>query len=125
MAEVWSIKGISPAERETITRGAEAAGVPIGRYIVHACVALDATQPMPARETEEAWRRFERMVRLAVELRDHRDGPARAARRLLRAGIEAEGGRLFPGPGTAPGRPETFIEGKANTVLSIVKEGAG
>lgn len=121
MADVWSIKGITAPERETITKAATAAGLPIGRFIVQACVALDATQPRPEREAEASWLRFERMVRLAADIAGNKDAPSRAARRLLRAGIEAEGGAIFNGPGHIPA---PAIEGRATvTPLTIVKGG--
>jgi hypothetical protein len=118
MADVWSIKGITTDERARITRAAEAADVPIGRHIVRACQAFDATQPLPQAEREAALARFERMARLAFEISGTKDQATRMARRTLTALLKIEaasiGAELSTPSRVARTPPAPMIEGRAD-----------
>lgn len=114
MADVWSIKGITLAEREGITKDAREADMPIGRYLVRGwqCLAHGANgmgPPRPDRDMTAALDRFERMARLAHEISGAKDAASRTARRILRHALEAES--LLPSPSPKP-LPK-MIEGNA------------
>jgi len=108
MADVWSIKGITPKEREDITQMAKAIDVPIGRFIVRACVAFAQgdNAAMPERERQQHWDHFERMMRLAHETTGSKDRASQAGRRILRAAIEAQATIITPGQGQPTKPPQ-------------------
>lgn len=117
MADVWSIKGITAEERGQITTAAKAADIPISRFIVRACMAAigGGTVPLPVpvapQNGAHGLDRFERMARLAHEIRDGKSRGCMAAKRALASMIEAEAATLLPATIEAERAP--LIEGKA------------
>lgn len=112
MADVWSLKGITPNERERITTAAREADLPIGRFIVRACeIAISGSVPAPRseRDLSGALDRFERMTRLAHDIDQDKSQACRTARRVLRGMIAAEGATVLPPIARAP-----MIEGTAH-----------
>ena len=109
--DVWSIRGVTAHERETITKAAADAGLPIARFVVQACLALDADSPRPERIRQEALQELATLARIATETTG-RDAASRLVRRMVAGWVQATGAvagiPLLP----ATRRPRT-IEGNA------------
>jgi hypothetical protein len=115
VADVWSIKGISLAEREGITKDAREADVPIGRYLVRGWQCLrhgaNHAHARPDRDIAASLDRFERLARLAHEISGAKDAASRTAKRILRHALEAESVAMLPSPSPKP--LPAMIEGNA------------